>query len=130
MFLAFARIAAGALRFDHGDHFARRVVEAIVGDAVPRRGIVAVHRHLAQHSGVIVKVPAGLPQARIDENVTRLCLVKLERIGGVGIGQKNSLQQLIVFHFFLPFDWPGEMIPQRVLIVRSLHKVVLALGYA
>lgn len=89
LFFAFTGIAAGALRFDNSNHFARWVVEAIVSNAVPRRGIVAIYRHFTQHLSVIAEVPASFYQPRINENITGLRLVKFEHIGIVGIGQNT-----------------------------------------
>ena len=89
LLFTFARIAAGALRFDNRDHITCRVVEAIVGDTVPWCGIVAVDRHFSKYLSVIVKLPARSAQFRIDENITSLCLVKIERTGMTGMAQNS-----------------------------------------
>ena len=74
---------------DNGNHFARWVVEAIVSDAVPRCGVVAIYRYFTQHLSVIAKVPASLYQSRINENITSLCLVKFKRGCIAGISQDS-----------------------------------------
>jgi len=45
LLLALARAAAGTFRLDDREHLAGGVEEAVVRDAVPGLGVVAVHRH-------------------------------------------------------------------------------------
>ncbi len=67
LFLAFARVAGGPLGFDHAEHAPGRVVEAEIGDAVPRRRVIALHRHLETNLRPVAELPARREQLRVDE---------------------------------------------------------------
>src|SRR5258708_39386469 len=81
LLFALARTAAGALRLDHSDHFSGGSVETVIGDAVPRRGIVAIHRNLKSNLGSVAKPPPSLLEGRVDQDIARRGFI--ER-GGVG----------------------------------------------
>ena len=58
--VGFAWIAAAPFGLDDGENLASRFVEAVVGDAVPRLGVVAVHGDLTTNLGLVVEAPVGL----------------------------------------------------------------------
>jgi hypothetical protein len=67
LLLPSARIAGSPLGFHHAEHSAGRMVETEVGDAVPRRWIVADNRHLETNLCPVAELPARSEQLRVDE---------------------------------------------------------------
>ena len=76
LFLALPRVAGSSFGFHHAEHARGRVVETEIGDAVPRRWVVAFNRHLETDLGPVTQLPACREQLRVDEQGTRLGFVQ------------------------------------------------------
>lgn len=55
LFIGFARTAAGAFGFNHGEHVPRVIIKTVIGDAIPRFSVIAVHGNFE-----VRKVECGL----------------------------------------------------------------------
>ena len=67
LFVGFAGMTGAALRLDDGENLAVGLVERVIGDAVPRLGVVAVNGNLAADLCLVVVTPLGLPQLGVDQ---------------------------------------------------------------
>ena len=77
LLFALARVARRALGFDDGEHAAVGVVEAKIGEAVPRRRVVALDGNLKLDLRAVAEVPARFFQLRIYERRTGLCFIEI-----------------------------------------------------
>jgi len=55
LFVGLARVARASLGFHDGEHVAACVVQAIVGDAVPRLRVIAINWNLQSDLGAVVE---------------------------------------------------------------------------
>jgi hypothetical protein len=58
-------------------HLARWFIEAIIGDAVPGLGVVAIDGDFASDPRLVVEAPFRLPQLRFDEPDPRDCFIEI-----------------------------------------------------
>ena len=61
LLVRFARIAQAALGLDRGENLSVGFVQAIVGDAVPQLGVVAIDGNLAANLSLVIEAPFGFP---------------------------------------------------------------------
>lgn len=66
LFVGIARVAGASLGFHNGEHVAAGVIQAIIGDAVPRLGVIAVNGNLNANLRTVVELPASRSQLRVD----------------------------------------------------------------
>ena len=76
LFVGLARVAGASLGFHDGEHVAACVVQAIVGDAVPRLRVIAINWNLQSDLGAVVEFPVSSPQLRVDLQGTGLGFVE------------------------------------------------------
>jgi hypothetical protein len=67
LLVRFAWMPSAPFRLDHSDDLPVRLVKAIIGDAVPRLGVVAIDRNLKANLRAVLKAPPCLPQLRVDK---------------------------------------------------------------
>ena len=61
LLIRFTRVAAATLRLNHGQHVAAGIVEAVIGDAVPGFGVVAIDRTIVlDPSRMAAQVVSGI----------------------------------------------------------------------
>jgi len=72
LFVGVARVAGGSLGFHDREHVAACVVQAVVGNAVPRLRIIAVNWNLLPDLGAVVESPVSRSQLRVDLQRTGL----------------------------------------------------------
>ena len=77
LLVGFTGIAAATLGFRHRQHAASEVVEAVVGDAVPGLGVVAINGNLEADERAVIQLPARREQLRVDELGAGLGFVQL-----------------------------------------------------
>ena len=77
LLVGLARVAGAALGLDDGKDLAARLVQTIVGDAVPGLGVVAIDRDFAADLGLVVQTPLGVPQLRVDQSDARQGFVQV-----------------------------------------------------
>jgi len=83
-------IPATALGLNNRQHGAIGVVEAVVGDAIPRFGVVAIDRDLATQLRAITEFPPGFFDERIDQERPSLGFTQFElRLGSGGHGARG-----------------------------------------
>ncbi len=98
LFVGLARVAGASLGFDDGEHVAAGVVEAVVGDAVPGLGVVAIDGDFKSDLGAVVEGPGGSAQGGIDEGGAGFGFAEIHR-GGWGEYRPRSISTLLPFPF-------------------------------
>ena len=76
LFVGLARVAGASLGFHDGEHIAACVIQAIVGDAVPRLRVIAINGNLPSDLGAVVEFPVGSAQHWVDLQGTGLGFVE------------------------------------------------------
>ena len=59
LFVGLACVAGASLGFHNGEHVAARIVQAIVGDAVPWLRVIAINWNLQSDLGAVVEFPVS-----------------------------------------------------------------------
>ena len=80
LFVGLARVAGASLGFHDGEHVAACVVQAIVGDAIPRLRVIAIDWNLQPDLGAVVEFPVSRPQLRVDMQGTGLGFIQGHRV--------------------------------------------------
>jgi hypothetical protein len=66
LFVGLARVTRTSLGFYDGEDVAACVVQAIVGDAIPRLRVIAINWNFQSNLGAVVEFPVSSPQLRVD----------------------------------------------------------------
>jgi hypothetical protein len=66
LFVSLARVTGGSLGFHDGKHVTARIVQAVVGDAIPWFCVIAINWNLKSDLSAVVEFPVSSPQLRVD----------------------------------------------------------------
>ena len=76
LFVGLARVAGASLGFHNGKHVAACVIQAIVGDAIPRLSVISINWNLPSDLSAVVEVPASSSQLRVNVQSSSLGFVE------------------------------------------------------
>jgi len=76
LLVGFARIARAAFRLNDSQYIAAGVVQTVIRYPVPRLRVVTIDGNFETDLGAVIKLPAGITQRRVDQEVSSLALVE------------------------------------------------------